>query len=138
MVSCHTCWGGIFHCRRTSAVGWGDAGPSRCSAAPRGRALRLPTHRDAHSRQSGPVLMLRGYPAGFLPQRLSFRCTCRQRRSPLPQGGHFHRGETHPGLKADKEDIKRTEAGCFRSRTLVCGDVWIEIQTILISTPIRL
>lgn len=111
MVSSHTCWGGIFRCRRTSAAGWVGAGPSRCSAAPPGRALRLPTHTDAQSRRSGPVLMLRGYPPGCLPQRLSIRCTCRQRRSPLPQGGHFHHGETPPGLAQPLLHRSRTGGG---------------------------
>lgn len=50
-LSCPTCWDGSGRCRRTSAGGWVGAGPSRCSAAPRGRARRRPTHTDTGSRR---------------------------------------------------------------------------------------
>lgn len=135
MVSCHTCWGGIFRCRRASAVGWVDAGPSRCSAAPRGRALRLPTHRPDSKDQSSRSedILLAACHSGSVS---GVRADRGARR--------FHRAETsilekplrvwpnvyftRTGLKDDKEAVKRMEAGCFWSRTIAITNYWLKCK----------
>lgn len=44
-----TGWDEIFHCHRTSEAWLAGAGPSRCSATPRGWAPHLPTHNSTHT-----------------------------------------------------------------------------------------
>lgn len=63
IVSCRTVWSGIFHYRRASEAWLAAAGPSRCSAAPRGWALRLPAHTSGNTRrdrQQSSALWLTG------------------------------------------------------------------------------
>lgn len=95
-MSRRTVWSGIFRYRRASEVWLAAAGPSRCWAAPRGWALRLPAHTSGNTRRdrqqsSGSQ---GGYPAGCRPRWLRVRCTCRPRRSQQPQGQSFHGGQT--------------------------------------------
>lgn len=98
-VSRRTVWSGIFRYHRASEAWLAAADPSRCSAAPRGWALRLPAHTSDNTRrgrQQSSALWLTGggYPAGRLPRWLCVRCTCRPRRSQRSQGQAFHGGET--------------------------------------------
>lgn len=101
IVSCRTVWSGIFHYRRASEAWLAAAGPSRCSAAPRGWALRLPAHTSGNThrdRQQSSMLWLTGGGGDILLAACHGGSVSGVRAGPgarsIHRGEAFHGGET--------------------------------------------
>lgn len=133
-LSCPTCWDGTFRCRRTSAGGWVGAGPSRCSAAPRGWALRLPTHTGTHTADGNHQSSCSEGISCWLPATAAqYQVYVQTEALAAPTAWTLsswrEASRSDPPCTLTAQTIKRMEAGCLGSRTVAGGVFKVSFYT---------